>query len=313
MLAMPSRLPRTHQTIAVPVVAAGLVRDGSAFRLPVMADALPKTVRHLVNVQVVAVSDAGASISFAPVTLRVAGSGRTPVTVLGRFGAYSRALWPDGTGQGSAAGHLIVGDACTATTLQTTEDSTRIGELHVANNAAVTGSYAYSGHADSAFSVGLSNDGSSWLTSGQVSITNTGLGGTVSSTGSYRQYIDADYHYSELKWQGTGCATYYTQQPTSWAGDVFAGPNSPPSNPWGSCSADPNGETVVSAGNSLTVDNQSAATYSAAADPFGDYTFSDTTGYSPQVQMSWTNNSSTATYLCGTTSPLGGAIYNDNS
>jgi hypothetical protein len=38
ILAMPSRLPRRHRTIPVPVVAASLVRDGSAFRLPVMAD-----------------------------------------------------------------------------------------------------------------------------------------------------------------------------------------------------------------------------------------------------------------------------------
>jgi len=195
--------------------------------------------------------------------------------------------------------------ACAVTVQQTANNAgTRIGELHVADASNVTGTYSYTGHADS-ITIG-SDAGGSWATSGNSAVLNNGTGGNVSSVGATTEFITADYHYGLRLHSGPPpCPTYYTQHATAWQGDVFPG-GPAPINPWGKCASDPHGRQAVPTGSIFTVSGGDSVNYtSGVAHPFGTYSFGDQTGYSANVKLTWQNNS-------GPTGKLTGVIHNNN-
>ena len=296
VLKQPAQYPaKTGARVTLPVIASGQVDSGSRFTLAT-ASAMP------FNAIIVATSHQGTSVWFAPVNLT---SGTANV---GRLPAYSAALL-----RHSTAGSHVVPNSCVVTVQQTADNvSTRVGELHVANASNVTGTYTYTGQADSTFTVGSDATGT-WQTSGTSSVTNSGAGGNVSSTGGTTEYTKANYKYQLFLHSGTGCPSFHTQQATAWDGNVAAG-GSAPSNPWGNCASDPHGDQSVANGNTFTVSGGASVNYSSGvANPFGSYSFGDQTGYSSNVKIKWQNNSGHTVFLCGSTGKLTGVIYNDNN
>jgi hypothetical protein len=299
VLKEPAQYPSTvGSRVSLPVIASGQVTSGSRFT-PAAAQTLTTAT---FNAIVVATSRHGTSLWFAPVKLQ---SGTANV---GRLPNYNTALL-----RHSTAGGQAVPNACVVTVQQTANNvSTRIGELHVANASNVTGTYTYTGHADSTFRVGSDASGS-WQTSGTNSVTNTGSPGSVSSTGGTSEFVKAPYNYELLLHSGTGCPSFHTQQATAWDGGASAG-GPAPVNPFGNCASDPHGRQAVSNGSKFTVSSGASVNYaSGVANPFGTFSFGDQTGYSANAKLEWVNNSGHTVYLCGSTGTLTGVIYNNNN
>lgn len=115
---------------------------------------------------------------------------------------------------------------------------TRIGELHVAKPSTMEGVYVYNTTTDSTVSVGISADNTHWSTDGTVSIQDSiSQGGSEPQTGGYIGYVDDHMNYEHYIY----CGHYFAQ--ATWSqGDAYAGTNTPPGNPYGSCeTAEANG------------------------------------------------------------------------
>jgi hypothetical protein len=194
-------------------------------------------------------------------------------------------------------------DGCDGVLLSDTEDSTRIGELHVAGSPDdVEGTYSYSTAADSDLSVGFSSssDTGPWSSGGTYDMTNSiGSGGSVTHTNWYL-YTDSHVYYGQFAVYGCP-GIYYMTAGYDAVGDVYDGINHPGINPYGYCDDDPNGYATVNIdGGTYFTQRQQAANYSVVAQLFG-FSFSGTTGYSSTNEIEWVNNSPTYySFVCGT-------------
>jgi hypothetical protein len=100
-------------------------------------------------------------------------------------------------------------DVCSyVKTTHSNNQKTRIGELHVASQAKVTGEYTYTDTADSTMSVGAeSSGGSSFTADGTVSVDNSiGSGDSTKHTDGWVRYVDGA--------RSRDCALKPSAQPT---------------------------------------------------------------------------------------------------
>jgi hypothetical protein len=204
---------------------------------------------------------------------------------------------------------------CNAILLSSSEQATRIGELHVAEATGMSAVYKYITTADSTLTSGVSSNNSTWSASGNVEVTNS-IGTTGSLTGGegYRWYVNSHVYYGDYEIISATCGNFYVTEAYDAVGDVFQGTNQPGSNPWGTCGADPNGKATISPhGGTYGTDSQTSIDYSAVASAFG-FTFGGSTGYSTTNSILWTNSGSSATYACGSSTPnQSPVLYNSPS
>lgn len=198
-------------------------------------------------------------------------------------------------------------DLCVYAPAASRDELTRIGEIHAANvgpRAAV--SYVYTTTADSTSSTGVSIGWGPFHVGGSNEVTNNiGAGGGGTWYGGQSQYIDSTIEYTELlsNYPG-GCEFGITGivEATSAAGDVVASGHAAPTNPWGSCAADPHLPQATLSGSGDThysTSSQRAKSYPGAASFLISYT--NQTGYSTTDTITEYNlRSGITTYVCGT-------------
>ncbi|HUZ51595.1 MAG TPA: hypothetical protein VMU94_03600, partial [Streptosporangiaceae bacterium] len=178
---------------------------------------------------------------------------------------------------------------------------TRIGELHVASSGNIKGSYYYETDADSNMSIGESGNGSNFTAGGSIGIDNSiGAGGSTVHTGGWVKYVDDTMNYVKQKWveQIGGQLCYYIIQPYSSNGDAYDGTLTPPSNPWGNCASAPY-EARINPGGSWDALNSKSVTLMWAFSAFGLFQGSGSTGYQTTNRISYQDNGSSNTYVCG--------------
>jgi len=198
-------------------------------------------------------------------------------------------------------------------------ETTRIGELHVASQSGVNGKYYYNTQADSTMTVGVGGTGSGYSASGSVGVSNSiGSGGYTSHTDGWIRYADDHMNYEKDKWlSGTDnslCA--YHIYPYSSNGDAYDGTNSPSGNPWGNCHSAPYYGRIDPGGGWDGL-NSTAKTQGWSFSAFNVFEGSGHTGYITTNRISYHNgNASNPTFVCGgggSNGNLAGSavIYND--
>ena len=206
---------------------------------------------------------------------------------------------------------------CVFNTVNTTEPYNRVGELHVANVTGMKGTYDDSTTADNTITVGFSTTGTSgsFSADGNVTLSNSiGSGGGITRDAGYHMYVQGHIYYSYGFYSGT-CTTYYLLQATSSVGDVTDGTTEAPTNPYGSCGADGNGEAAVAHNGYWDSDRSQSKTYGGILSWYG-FSFGGSQGYTSTVNEGWTNNSNTVdTYVCGDVSPVANStiFWNDGA
>jgi hypothetical protein len=204
---------------------------------------------------------------------------------------------------------------CIGTELHSTEGTTRIGELHVADNSNMNGQFQYGSTSDNEVSVGASETGGtgSFSFDGLYTIsTSIGAGGGFTHYGGYYQYVDTKTYYGYYQESGNTCSYPYIMQQTGVTDSVFPGVNTAPTNPYGSCSADPNGSAPEAPHGYYYVKNASADLYSAAMHWYG-FAFEAKAGFTSNVYEQWNNNTaSTYAWVCGDKNPVytSGKLWN---
>ncbi len=196
------------------------------------------------------------------------------------------------------------GGVCVITELSSDEILTRIGELHVADLSGSSGEYISSNQTDNTIEVGFSlTAGSGFSDDGTLGLSNSiTSGGGFTHDGGYSQYVDEHVYYAEYD-LGGDCAGYYLEA-TSTPGDAQPGVNSAPTDPYGSCSADPNGFATVPSDGSWGDDRSTAYFYSGIANWLG-FSFSGSDGYDSDVFEKWsTAKGAPATDVCGNVDPV---------
>jgi hypothetical protein len=204
---------------------------------------------------------------------------------------------------------------CNAVLESNQEQSTRIGELHVANQTGETARYYYENYADSTITAGISASDSGFTLDGSVSVTNAISTNASQAEGAgVHPYIDSNFLYGNFLVSLGTCGYFYVVMAYDAVGDVFAG-NQAPDNPWGSCSSDPNlGTATVGPGGAYGTHSETAANYGAVASFLG-FTFGATTGYSTTIDINWHNAGTVNSYVCGNNGPANSAsiLYNNPS
>jgi hypothetical protein len=182
------------------------------------------------------------------------------------------------------------------------QESTRVGEVHVANVPGVSDTFWFKNQNDMTVSVGLSNTGpnSGYSYDGTIQLTNSlsANGSDTFGPGSV-EYIDdtTNYQRYELESDGHSCRQYMVQAVGSDA-DVYPGTGTPPRNPWGSCRNDPLHVTLAP-GATWSRDQSSAAYYGSIASLFG-FTFGGSDGFTTNVEHDYSAlHAKQTTYICG--------------
>lgn len=235
--------------------------------------------------------------------------GATQTTDSGSFSSFTPAA-SQATTQASSSSASQTASAASvtpaATTIfcswsldSTTESYTRLGELHVANGTGATGTFEYTTKADSVFTVGMSTDGgSTWSANGTATVSNSiGTSGSVARGQGYVRYIQGHLYYGH--YHQTGCAPKLMVRATRAVGDATDGTNTPPTNPYGSCHADPYGLGTEGPHGGWSADTSKAKSYDGVASLWG-FSFGGHTGYTSDIKISLYNSSGTAYYFCGT-------------
>jgi hypothetical protein len=255
-----------------------------------------------VNLAIVAESARRTYSRMAAVHLRSRGTATLAVAGISRV-SYRHTLG----GRLNSTPEHVGKRECVSALLSTTEGVTRIGELHVANVAGEGGSFTSSTTTDNTISVGVSATGDlgSFSAGGSVTLDNSiSADGGFSVTTGYSQYVDGHVYYGEYLQGGTACPPQYLIQATSSVGDAFPGTNKAPSNPYGTCHADPNGIATVPPLGHYEASTSQSQTYSGAFSWFG-YSFSSSDGFTSDVDEAWINRDSTlSTYVCGNVDPV---------
>jgi hypothetical protein len=180
---------------------------------------------------------------------------------------------------------------------------TRIGELHVADDPDMVGSFEYSNQADSIFSQGYSVDDQDFSARGTKTISNSIAQDTyLNRTDGYVKYVDDNMWNGKYKLEGT-CTPYWTVETLTSVGDVFDGVNTPRSNPWGTCHNAPSNAFILTRHGGFDSDKSTAVSYDGVAKAFG-FEIGGHTGYTSTIKISYRNNGNTPTYLCGRTHNL---------
>lgn len=285
------------------VLATETVTSGTAFSLviPDSADAesVISPTAGTINIHTVATSASGATDTYSTVAASLAAPGTTD---LGTLAGYQ----PAATGSPQAVPSATGG--CGWLTLDRVNDhATRIGEMHVTSGTGVkvSATYTYDQHADSTFEVGVSATDGQFSAGGTVTITNsTGTNASLTRAG-FLDYIDAHYDYVLQKDVGTAsfCGEYRVMA-VAWDGDVIPGSNQPPTNPYGSCRADPWGYVQLPGGATWTHTSSTGVDYGTVANVFG-FNDSGHTGYSTSNAFTYNNPGGGKTvFLCSLINPV---------
>jgi len=304
-------------------VAYGTADASGGYSIPVpddpAVDAAEAGNNGHVNFFVTAVSGSAATAAGVPVNLSDTASsepiggtvtsdptdfdGFTPMT------ADEQAAWTQQNNAMQAAvaqGSVSPADdtrPCSWSKVASTEDSTRIGEMHVADVSGAQGVWHYALTADNEFSVGVGSDGTNWSASGTFTVNNSiGADSGFTRGRGYYMYVNGHEYYGKYH-NTTGltgvCHYLYMTQATSSAGDSYDGVNQPATNPWGSCHDDPYGLATVAHGGYYDKDFSKAVHYGGVASVFG-FTVSGRTGYTHNIHIGLRNtNATTNTYACG--------------
>jgi hypothetical protein len=187
--------------------------------------------------------------------------------------------------------------------VSSTEQNTRIGELHVADVAGSSGTWHYAVAADNEFSAGFSMDATNWTASGTVTASNSiGADSGFTRGRGYYMYVNGNDYYGKYHNKNglSGiCHDLYMTHVTSSVGDSYDGLNHPSTSPWGSCRNDPYGYAVIPPGGFYQKDFSKAVHYNGVATVWK-FTVSGRTGYTKNIDIGLHNSSSTATtYACG--------------
>jgi hypothetical protein len=182
------------------------------------------------------------------------------------------------------------------------EQPSRVGEIHVADTAGMSGTFTWHDQTDSDFSVGLSAAGSGWTTSGTFTLSESiGTNADFTDAAGDRDYANDTMYYG--KFENNGAAScpglQYKTHVIHSAGDIFRGTNTPGPLPYSSCHADPHGYSVIAYSGNWAKDQSTAVHYGTVASAFG-YTFNGHTGYTSGIEIHLHDNGSSNTYACGT-------------
>jgi len=205
---------------------------------------------------------------------------------------------------------------CEYRTINTWENYTQLGELHVANVTDASAKYEDITTADNSISVGYSGSGDngSFTGDGTLTLSNSiGTDGYINRGSGYHKNVRGHIYYDEVQFYAGTCPYGYGYYifPESSVGDVTDGVDDAPVNPYGSCGADPNGDATVGPNGGWGRDRSSARTYDGATNILG-FSISSENGFTTDVNESWTAGA-TATYVCGDQSPVqySGVFWND--
>jgi hypothetical protein len=304
-----ARVPQTITEVPLETVA---VPSGGSQTIDVPTSALaPYTAQAGVfNLQLTATFGNEVSVTAAPLSVSPASTGSATAArdlvahLRVRFTRFHRL--PHLV---AGEGHAAAGGGCVWQGTGTeTEQSARIGELHVANLSGASATYNYSQQADSTFGVEYSDSGptSGYSESGTASVGNSwGTNASLYGGQGYLWYIDSHF-YSETyrsNYSTTGtwaCGSEYMTQVVSAVGDVYQGTNQPPVNPYGSCTSDPYGYATVPPRGQWSSDRGQAQSYSVSLSIFGVGLYGDT-GFNSNINITYHNASSSDQYVCGTT------------
>lgn len=205
---------------------------------------------------------------------------------------------------------------CDHSTVRTWEQYTHLGELHIANVSGMTGKFENETEADTTLGIGYSasGDSGSFAGAGTVTLSNSiGSDGAITRDAGYHMYVQGHVYYEEDLVTGDICLNGYYIEGTSSVGDVTDGTNEAPTNPYGTCGADPHGLATVGPEGTWVANKSTAITYGGATTLLG-FQISGSTGYTNSVNVSW-HAGSTATYICGDKQPVqnSSVFYNSPS
>jgi hypothetical protein len=320
-------------------VAFGTADASGSYTIPVpdgpAVDAAEAGNNGHANLFVTAVSGSQATVAGVPVNLSDTASseplGGTVSTAPADFDGFSpmsadeQAAWTQQSNGMTAAmtqdGVSPTDDTrpCSWSKVSSTEENTRIGELHVANISGAHGIWHYAVTADNEFSIGVSQNGTDWSASGTDTVSNSiGADSGFSRGQGYYMYVNGHEYYGKYH-NTTGltgiCHYLYMTHATSSAGDSYDGLNHPATNPWGSCHDDPYGfVTIAHDGGYYDKSFSHAVHYNGVATVYG-FTVGGRTGYTKNIHIGLRNDNPTLnTYACGRGQmPNVPVIYNGGS
>ena len=173
---------------------------------------------------------------------------------------------------------------------------TRIGELHVAPLAGMNGTYSYNTQADSSMSVGYTPNTGSYSVGGTVGVDNSIGAGGSSTHSNWANYINDRMNYEKIE---NSCYTLI--QPYSSNGNVADNTTAarPGTNPWGKCESAPFFAEIQTGGHTWGSLNSTSINESWSFAAFGLFQGSGSTGYTTTNQVSYVNNGSKTTWVCG--------------
>ena len=193
-------------------------------------------------------------------------------------------------------------------------DTTRIGEVHVANTPGLSDTFEFRYQNDETITFGYSAIATaSWSEGGTMSLTNSldANGGHKFGQGAV-DYADTTYYYQRYHDYIGECPANYEILAVGSAATVNPGTNTPGVNPYGGCENDKYG-IPFAGGGSWDYDAGKAYDYSGIATVFG-FTFGGSDGFSSDVEHDYSAAAGAATtWLCGspgdevTNSPI---VYN---
>jgi hypothetical protein len=176
------------------------------------------------------------------------------------------------------------------------QETTIVGEDHVANTPGVTDTFEFSTENDETVGVALDEQGQ-FSASGSVTLTNSITGnGSHTFTQGQVAYVGDDTIYQEY----AGCLWYagdYYSEAVGTEDDVFNDGGSPATNPWGGCENDPL-HAVLQGGSTWNYDESTAHTYSGGVSLLG-VGVNTSDGFTQNIQHDYVSApGSETTYIC---------------
>jgi hypothetical protein len=186
------------------------------------------------------------------------------------------------------------------------EESNRIGQMQDSTGSGSQVRWTYNTEADSSFGVGVSGSlTSGYSGDGSYSVSNSiGSSGGFPENAGFNEFVDGHFYRqryaSDLDSGGHPiCGHRYKAEFRRSVGDSYPGANAPAKDPYGRCGNDPNGlATMAAHGGFYNADRGHATNYSGAATIF-DLSVHGQTGYTGDIHVDYTNNSSLSEYVCG--------------
>jgi hypothetical protein len=176
------------------------------------------------------------------------------------------------------------------------QETTIIGEAHVANTPGVTDTFEFSTENDETVGVAFDEDGQ-LSESGSVTLTNSikGNGGHTFTQGQV-VYVSDDTIYQEYAGCNQFAGVYYSEAVGS-EDDVLNDGGSPAANPWGGCQNDPL-HAILQGGSYWDYDQSTAHTYSGAVSLLG-FGVSASDGFTTSIDHDYVSaKGSKTTYIC---------------